>query len=40
MNYGDVIVIPGFVNKIFTILIRFIPRFLVRKMIYSIQKKA
>jgi uncharacterized protein len=40
MKYGDVIVIPGFANKIFTILIRFIPRFLVRKMIYGIQKKA
>jgi uncharacterized protein len=39
MNDGDVIIIPGFANKLFVMLIRFIPRFLVRKIIYSIQKK-
>jgi uncharacterized protein len=40
MNEGEVVVITGFLNKIIAVLVRFIPRFLVRKMILQIQKKA
>lgn len=40
MQEGDVIVIPGLMNNIFAAATRFIPRFLMRKTIYNIQKKS
>ncbi|MBC7472259.1 MAG: SDR family oxidoreductase [candidate division SR1 bacterium] len=40
MQDGQVILIPGFVNNAFTILLRFLPRFIVRKMVFNLQKKA
>jgi uncharacterized protein len=39
MNKGKVVVIPGFSNWFFAQLPRFLPRFLVRKIILSIQKE-
>lgn len=39
MNQEKVIVIPGFSNWLFSILVRFIPRALTRKLIMRIQKE-
>jgi uncharacterized protein len=40
MSFGDVIAVPGFTNKLFATIVRLVPKFLVRKMVYNLQKKS
>ena len=38
MNKGDVVAVPGFMNKAMAAGVRFTPRPLMRRMVHTIQK--